>query len=341
MHDAGDVPRPGTAPRKRGLALGTLLVKYGVLGILLLLIVFLAIAAPAFLTFANWRYLLQDMSVATLVALGVTISVVVNGFDVSVGANAGLVVVVTIMSMVFWQLPTALVVLLAVATGLLVGLVNSGLVVRLRLPDLLATLAMLFVLDGGQQILAGGQTISQNMTLANGELAPGKIHAAFLAISRGSFLDVPNPVWIMVAIALALWLFLEKTRWGRILYAVGSNPEAARLAGASVGWYRTVAYLASGVLAALGGLLLSSRLGIGTQLAGDSYMLSGVAATMIGFAVLGVGRANALGTVVGALMMAVISNGFTMLNVPYYTQQTIFGVLTLVALGLSFVVRKR
>ena len=93
MQDAGEVPRLGAAPRKRRLALGALLVKYGVLGILLLLIVFLSIAAPAFLTFANWRYLLQDMAVATLVALGVTISVVVNGFDVSVGANAVMVVV--------------------------------------------------------------------------------------------------------------------------------------------------------------------------------------------------------------------------------------------------------
>lgn len=340
MQDTGEATRPW-AERRRMPGFGSLVVKYGVLGILVLLVVFLAIAAPAFLTFANWRYLLQDMSVATLIALGVTISVVVNGFDVSVGANAGLIVVITIMSMVFWQLPTALVILVAAGTGLLIGLVNSALIVRLGLPDLLATLAMLFVLDGGQQILAGGQTISQAMTLANGEVAPGKIHEAFLAISRGTFLDLPNPVWIMVVIAILLWLFLEKTRWGRVLYAVGSNPEAARLAGANVELYRTIAYLASGLLAALGGLLLSSRLGIGTQLAGDSYMLSGVAATLIGFAVLGVGRPNALGTVIGALMMAVISNGFTMLNVPYYTQQTIFGVLTLVALGMSFVVRKR
>lgn len=126
-----------------------------------------------------------------------------------------------------------------------------------------------------------------------------------------------------------------------MLYGVGSNPEAARLSGVNVGASRTLAYVLSGGLASVAGVLLASRLGIGVLAAGDSYMLSGVAATMIGFAVLGAGRANVTGTLVGALMMAVIANGFTMLNVPFYTQNTIFGALMLAALSLSFVVRRR
>jgi simple sugar transport system permease protein len=335
-------PLPNRAPaRDWELALRNLLLRWGILAVLAGLIAYLAAVQPGFLTVTNWTNLIRDMSVETLVALAVTVSVVVAGFDVSVGAVAGLAVIVSMMAMVIYHASALEAMLLALLAGVAVGAVNAFLIVRLRLPDLLATLGMLFVVDGIQQVFVAGQTITPGMTLANGASATGTIQPAFLAIDQGRLLGLPVSIWIMVVVALLLWLFLTSTRVGRLMYAVGSNKEAARLSGVNVGAYVTGAYLLSGFLAALGGVVLAARIGVGEQLAGDPYMLNGVAATMIGFAVLSSGRANVFGTFIGALLMAVMVNGFTMLNVPYYTQQAMLGAVMLAALALSYAVKSR
>jgi len=309
--------------------------------VLVLLVLYLWWAVPQFLTLTNWTNLIRDMSIETLVALAVTASVVVAGFDVSIGANAGLAVTLSMMAMVVYHASAFTAVLVALVAGLLVGAVNALLIIRFQLPDLLATLGMLFVIDGLQQVVVAGQTITPGMTLANGQTATGIVQPAFLAIDQGRFLQVPISIWLMLVVALALWFFLSSTRIGRIMYAVGSNPEAARLSGANVAAYRTAAYLVSGFLAALGGVVLAARIGVGEQLAGDSYLLNAVAATMIGYAVLGAGKPNVFGTIVGALLMAVMVNGLTMLNVPYYTQEALLGAVMLAALALSFAVKSR
>lgn len=320
-------------------AVGGFLLRWGMLLVLLGLVVYLAEGEPQFLTVTNWTNILRDMSIETLVALAVTASVVVAGFDVSIGANAGLAVTLSMMAMVIYHASALEAVAVALMAGLAVGAVNALLILRFHLPDLLATLGMLFVVDGVQQIVVAGQTISPGMTLANGQTAEGIVQPAFLAIDQGRFLGLPTSIWLMLAVSVLLWWFLSRTRSGRIMYAVGSNQEAARLAGVHVVAYRTAAYLVSGLLAALGGVVLAARIGVGEQLAGDSYLLNAVAATMIGYAVLGAGRPNVLGTFVGALLMAVMVNGLTMLNVPYYTQEALLGAVMLAALGLSFAVK--
>lgn len=317
------------------------LLRWGMLVVLAGLIIYLSLAVPQFLTLTNWTNLIRDMSIETLVALAVTASVVVAGFDVSIGANAGLAVTLSMMSMVIYHASAAEAVAVALLAGLLVGAVNALLVLRFQLPDLLATLGVLFVVDGLQQIIVSGQTISPGMTLANGQSATGIVQPAFLAIDQGRWLHVPTSIWLMLAVVALLWFFLSSTRVGRLMYAVGSNPEAARLSGINVAAYKTAAYLISGLLAALGGVVLAARIGVGEQLAGDSYLLNAVAAAMIGYAVLGAGRPNVFGTIIGALLMAVMVNGFTMLNVPYYTQEAMLGVVMLGALALSFAVKGR
>lgn len=281
------------------------------------------------------------MSVDTLIALAVTVSVVVAGFDVSVGANAGMAVIVSMMAMVVYHATTFEAVVLCLLAGLAIGAVNAVLIITLRLPDLLATLGMLFVVDGAQQIFVAGQTITPGMTLANGQAASGVVQSAFLNIDQGRILGMPTSIWLMLVVAVVLWFFLSSTRVGRVMYAVGSNQEAARLSGVNITAYKTGAYMISGLLAALGGIVLAARIGVGEQLAGDPYLLNAVAATMIGYAVLGAGRPNVFGTFVGALLMAVMVNGFTMLNVPYYTQEAMLGAVMLAALALSFAVKAR
>ena len=140
----------------------------------------------------------------------------------------------------------------------------------------------------------------------------------------------------MVVIAIAVTVFLERMRWGRTIYAIGGNREAARLAGIRVDRMRVLAYVISGLLASIGGILLAARLGRGDVGAGQPFLLEAVAAALIGFAVLGANRPNAFGTFVGAVFVGVLINGLTMMNFPYYTQDFVKGALLVAALVMSF-----
>lgn len=333
------VPSPDS--RQAGIRLArAALFRWGVLLALLALIVFFTLATSRFFSANNWNNIIRDMAVDVLIALAVTVSVVVNGFDVSVGANASLAVVVSMTLMVTHNQPTWLAVVCALAAGALVGIANAALILLFNLPDLLATLGSLFVIDGVAQILDSGQTITPGTPLPDGTTT-AQVPQSFLNIDQGTLAGVPVPTVVMAVVVLLVLFLLGATRWGRLLYAIGSNTEAARLSGVPVRLYRAWAYVLSGLLAALGGVLLAARLGLGENLAGDPYLLNSVGATMIGFAVLGAGRANVPGTLAGALIIAVLVNGLTMLNVPYYTQEALLGAVVLGALALSFAVRER
>jgi simple sugar transport system permease protein len=147
---------------------------------------------------------------------------------------------------------------------------------------------------------------------------------------------VPLPVLIVAVIAIIAWFVMERTRWGRVFYAVGGNETAAHLAGAPVKAYRLAAYIISGVLASLGGIFVAARVGRGDVFAGSSLLLDSVAAALIGFAVLDKRHANVLGAVVGAIFVGIVLNGLTMLNVPYYTQDFVKGVVLVGALAITF-----
>jgi simple sugar transport system permease protein len=144
------------------------------------------------------------------------------------------------------------------------------------------------------------------------------------------------PVIIMLVLAVGMVVFLNRSRWGRILYAIGGNREAARLAGIRVNRYRVAAYVISGMFASLGGVLLAARLGRGDVGAGAPLLLEAVAAALIGFAVLGANKPNAVGTAIGAVFVGVMINGLTMKNAPYYIQDFVKGALLVAALVLSF-----
>ncbi|MDH4764039.1 ABC transporter permease [Pseudomonas sp. CBMAI 2609] len=207
----------------------------------------------------------------------------------------------------------------------------------MRIPDILATLGSMFLVLGLQLIPSAGNSIAVGMTLANGDEAPGSFPPAFLALGRARWFDlIPVPVVVTAAVALVIWLLLERTRHGRLFYAIGGNEQAARLAGAAVGRYRVLAYVLSAVLAALGGVLLAARLGRGDVSSGNSLVLDALGAALIGFAVLGARKPNAFGTLIGALLIAVLLNGLTMLNAPYYTQDFVKGLVLVLALVFTF-----
>jgi simple sugar transport system permease protein len=309
--------------------------KYGLLILFVALIVVFWTTRPAFGTWTNIMVILQSVAVTAIVALGVTVSMAAGGFDLAVGSVVSFSVMVTGAAIIYLGLGGLAGVVLGLASGLLIGLFSGLLIVWARVPDMLATLGSMFVFQGLALIITGGKSISTSA--GYGDNPPrGTFSQAFLWIGRGKVAGVPFSIILTAVVAALVIVFLGATRAGRILQAVGGNPEAARLAGVRVGRYRVLAYALSGFLASLGGVVLISRLGRGDVGVGGSYLLEAVAATLIGFAVLGANRPNALGTVIGALFIGVVMNGLTMFNFPYFTQDFIKGVLLVLALVVSF-----
>jgi simple sugar transport system permease protein len=164
---------------------------------------------------------------------------------------------------------------------------------------------------------------------------------AFLWLGRHRldfFLEklIPIPVIIFILVGILIWVFLELTRHGRLMYAIGSNETATALAGANVNKYKILAYVISGVMASIGGILLSARLGRGDIASGNNLLLDSVAAALIGFAVLGAAKPNAFGTAIGALFVGILLQGLTMMNAPYYTQDFVKGAVLVIALIFTF-----
>ncbi|GIX14674.1 MAG: ABC transporter [Paracoccaceae bacterium] len=321
-------------------------IRYGFLILLAGLVVFFAFAAPGFATPRSAVFVFQSVAVTGILALGVTCTLVVGGFDLSIGAVATSALMLSAYSMVILEHPAIVAVALCLGMGALVGLVNGLLIVTFRVPDLLATLGMMFLLIGLQRIPTQGNSIATGMALADGTVAEGRFAEAFLWIGRHRF-DlvierlVPVPVVIFILIAVMIWLFLGHTRHGRLMYAIGSNERAAALAGAPVSAYKIGAYVISGITAAIGGILLAARLGRGDIASGNNLLLDSVAAALIGFAVLGAARPNAFGTAAGALFVGILLQGMTMMNAPYYTQDFVKGAVLVVALVFTFYLSSR
>ena len=323
-----------------------LAIRYGFLVLMAVLIVFFGIMAEGFLTPFSAVFILQSVAITGILALGVTATLVVGGFDLSIGAVATSALMLSSYVMVVWEMSALSAVLICLAMGAFVGLVNGLLVVKMRVPDLLATLGMMFLLVGAQRIPTEGRSISTGMSLPDGSVANGKFSEAFLALGRHRIdFIVPNlvplSVIFLIAIAIGVWVFLETTRHGRLMYAIGSNQQAASLAGANVNRYKIVAYMISGVLASVGGILLAARLGRGDVASGNNLLLDSVAAALIGFAVLGASKPNAFGTAIGALFVGILLQGLTMMNAPYYTQDFVKGAVLVIALVFTFALSGR
>jgi simple sugar transport system permease protein len=266
---------------------------------------------------------------------------VVGGLDLSVGAIAGLSVTLSAMTMVIYAQTGAVALVVVLLGGVLVGLFNAFLIVVLKIPDLLATLATMFTIMGLKLVPVDGQSVSSGLILRDGSVAPGKFTPGFLLIDRAYIGPVPLPVAIFFFLAFVVWIFLTKTRWGRVMYAIGSNPEAARLAGVRVQRYRALAYALSGVFASIGGLILSSRIGQGDISAGNSLLLDAVAVSLVGTSVLGMARPNAWGTTLGAVLIGIVITGLTIKGFPYYAQDVVKGLVLLTALIFSFTLSRR
>ncbi|KWV56781.1 sugar ABC transporter permease [Rhizobium altiplani] len=329
-----------------GANIRELAIRYGFLLLLAVMLVYFSIATSGFASPQSAVFILQSVSITGILALGVTATMVVGGFDLSIGSVATTAMMASSYIMVILNGDALTAIAVCLLIGIVIGLVNGFLVVYMRVPDLLATLGMMFLLVGLQRIPTEGRSIATGMSLPDGSTATGSFSPAFLALGRHKF-DfllpnlVPVSVVVLIVLAILIWFFLEYTRFGRMMYAVGSNERAAELAGAPVNAYKMFAYVISGVFASIGGILLAARLGRGDIASGNNLLLDAVAAALIGFAVLGVAKPNAFGTAVGALFVGVLLQGLTMMNAPYYTQDFVKGAVLVIALVFTFALSER
>lgn len=330
----------------RTQSLINLAIRYGFLCLLFGLVIYFSVFASGFAGPRSAVFVFQSVAITGILALGVTCTLVVGGFDLSIGSVATSALMLSAYVMVVLEQSAFVAVIACLVMGALVGLVNGLLIVKMRVPDLLATLGMMFLLIGLQRIPTEGRSISTGMTLPGGEVAEGTFSNTFLLLGRHRFdfvLDdlIPVPVIVFLVVGVLVWVFLELTRHGRLMYAIGSNERAAALAGTNVNRYKIIAYMISGVLASVGGILLAARLGRGDIASGNNLLLDSVAAGLIGYAVLGAAKPNAFGTAIGALFVGVLLQGLTMMNAPYYTQDFVKGAVLVIALVFTFALSTR
>ncbi len=280
----------------------------------------LFIATPLFLTGDNLLNVLLAASVTALLAAGQTYVIILAEIDLSVGAVLGISSIVTAFTLQDQPLVVGL--LAGWAVGAVAGLVNGLLVTKLRMPSFIATLAMMSVLAGLTLQLSQGNPVSIG-------------NDTFLAIGQSDVLGVPNPVWIMLAAFVVFGLVLARSRFGRHVYAVGDNEDAARLAGIEVHRVKILAFVISGLLASTAGFILAARLGTAQPTAGSGLELAAIAAVIIGGTSLAGGRGALAGTLIGALLLGVIDNGLNLLDVSPFLQGVVKGLVILLAIFLD------
>lgn len=317
--------------KKNSFNLFDFLYKYGTILTIVILTLFFTFASSKFLTEANIINILRSISIVTIIAIGITISLSVGGFDLSAGSVASISVAVVISMFVWHGQNTFVSILVTLLVALVAGLVNAFMIVKIKIPDMLMTLATMFVYQGVALTYTKGAVVSQNMIMPNGDTATGVISPVFAQIGK-----VPWIIIIMLVVVFIVHIFLTYTKHGRYMYIIGGNMEAARLSGISVNKYRVAAYLLSAVFAAIGGIVLGSRVMTAEINAGAPYLMDAVAAAYIGLSVGGAGKPNAIGTLIGAVLIGILQNGLVMLSVPYYAMDIVKGAVLAFALALTY-----
>jgi inositol transport system permease protein len=289
---------------------------------LAVLIAALSLARPNFLNLANLVNLVRQISINGILAVGVTYVLLTGGVDLSLGSVVALSGVAAAGFAHPGQYPVIVPVAVGVLAGAACGAVNGLVVARGRIAPFIATLGMMTAARGLALLASGGRPVSN--------LSPG-----FTRIGSGNIAGVPEPIVIFFLVALLSRVFLKNMRFGRYVYAVGGNENAARASGVPVRRIKTAAYTLCGALAGLAGVVLASRITTGQPNAGIGYELDAIAAVVIGGTSLNGGVGGVGGTILGALLMGVINNGLDLLNVSSYYQQVVKGLIIVGAVWLD------
>jgi ribose transport system permease protein len=325
-----------TASRKKSLIRADAAQKVLAFAALIALIVVFSLASPVFFTFNNINGILLATAVNGVLALGVTFVIITGGIDLSVGTVMTFSAVMAAVVAIQWQLPLPLAVLGGILAGSLAGLVNGFLIAKMKIPPFIATLGMLYA--------------SKGLALVISELRPIYFNdmPEFRLIAMGSIteriipgLAIPNAVLVLFGAAIVANFILTKTILGRYTFALGSNEEATRLSGVQVDIWKAAVYTLSGAFAGLGGVLMAARLNSAQPALGAGYELDAIAAVVIGGTSLRGGEGSILGTIIGALIISVLTNGLRILSVPQEWQWVVTGAIVVLAVYLDILRRGR
>jgi ribose transport system permease protein len=294
---------------------------------LILLFVALWIASPNFLTATNLSSVVRQTAVINIMALGMTIIIISGGIDLSVGSILGLAGLLGTMAM-----EEGASIVAGIGIGLIAGLVcgflNGFMITQLKIAPFIVTLGTLGIFRGAALIISNGLPVHN-------------VPSGFSFLGEGAILGIPFVLWLLVICGVAVHVILEHTRLGRYAFSIGSSPAAAVYAGIPVNFHTTAVYAIGGLLTGLGGMIEASRLMTGQPTAGTGYELQAIAAVVIGGGSLRGGEGSVVGTLVGAFIMGLLSNGSDLLGISNYVQQVVIGAVIILAVAADELRKRR
>ena len=320
-----DISSRAQSSTSKNVNIKELLVKYKSLIGLVLLIAVVSILNPSFLSTKNIFNILRQTSVNAVIAAGMTFVILTGGIDLSVGSILGISGAVCASILVSGQ-NVVIAVLAALVVGAVVGFLNGFIISKGKLQPFIATLATMTVLKGLTLVYTNGNPI----TLGSNELA-----MSFGKIGGGTILGIPTPAMIMILVFMVCYYILHNTKMGRYTYALGSNEEATKLSGLNTDKIKIWVYTISGILASIAGIIITSRLYSAQPTAGSGYELDAIAAVVLGGTSLNGGKGKITGTIIGALIIGVLSNALNILDVSSYYQTMVKGAVILLAVLLD------
>jgi erythritol transport system permease protein len=321
-----------------------LLLKLRTFIALIVVVVFFAVMAPNFVSVGNAVIISKHVAINAILAIGMTYVILTGGIDLSVGSIVGLTGMVAggliarglelpMLGIVIY--PNIFeVVLISLGVGVLIGAINGLLITRLSVAPFIATLGTLYVARGAALLLSGGATFPNLVG------KPELENQGFPIIGSGNFLGIPYPIIILVVMALVAAYVAQRTPFGRRVYAVGGNERAASLSGVRVDRIKLAVYMISGLCAAVAGLIVSSQLVASHPASGETFELNAIAAAVLGGTSLSGGRGMIGGTIIGAFVIGVLSDGLVMMGVSEFWQMVIKGLVIIAAVVLDQLQRK-
>ncbi|WP_068108318.1 ABC transporter permease [Tropicimonas marinistellae] len=293
---------------------------------LIMLLIGFSLGSPNFMQMSNMIAILQATSVIGVLAIGVTLIIITGGIDLSIGTMMTFCAVICGVFLTYWGLPLPVGVVAGIGAGAFCGFCSGTFVAKMKIPPFIATLGMMLILKGLSLVISGTRPIYFNDT-------PG-----FDKISRGSLigevipgLPIPNGVLILFLVAIGVAYVLSRTVLGRYTYALGSNEEAVRLSGVNADRWKIAIYTFAGAICGIAGVLIASRLNSAQPALGLGYELEAIAAVVIGGTSLAGGRGTILGTLIGALIMSVLTNGLRVMSVAQEWQTVATGAIIILA----------
>jgi len=307
-----------------------------VLALIACFIAFTALKGSAFMSMSNMTNILRAMAITTVFGIAATVTMAPDGFDMSAGTLASCSAYAFVSAYLWFGLNLGLSIVVAIVTTIVMYQLTMLLILVCKIPDMLATCSLMFVHQGLGQWYIGGGAVSTGMRTSWGA-APVRtqLSPAFSAIGRAPWIIIIMLVCVGVA-----FVFLNYTKHGRFLYAMGGNKEAAKLSGINVKKYRYMAGMITAVFIAIAGILVASRGSSAQVMCCDDYLMPSLAAVFVGRTVGGAEKPNALGTLVGAGLISTLENGLTIVAVPFYVLPAVKGAVLALALVAAYATKK-